>query len=118
MKMMAVACANRSAAALLPGEGRDLEIAVNDGRKAIVADKFYAKGYARLARAYQAQGDLAKALDALAEGLRLPELQNEAGLVDMFIDMQTDGKGLPEDETEFKAAVRKIWSKMRRVQRG
>ena len=44
MKMMGVVCANRSAAALLPGEGRDLTLAVNDGRKAIVADKFYAKG--------------------------------------------------------------------------
>lgn len=44
MKMMAVACANRSAASLLPGQGQDLEVAVNDGRKAIVADKFYAKG--------------------------------------------------------------------------
>lgn len=64
--------------------------------------------YARLAKAYQAQGDLAKALDALAEGLRLKDLQNEVGLVDMFVDMQTDGKGLPEDDEEFQKVAKRI----------
>ena len=64
--------------------------------------------YARLAKAYQAQGDHAQALDALAEGLRLKELQNEVGLVDMFVDMQTDGEGLPEDIEEFKKVAKRI----------
>lgn len=64
--------------------------------------------YARLAKAYQAQGDLAQALDALAEGLRLKGLENEAGLVDMFVDMQTDGKGLPEDDEVFQKVAKTI----------
>ncbi|KAF6747198.1 hypothetical protein DFP72DRAFT_613572 [Ephemerocybe angulata] len=108
MKLMAVTISNRSAAFVLPGETQDLESAVNDGTKAIFADKFYAKGYARLAKAQQASGNFAKAQDAIAEGLRLPELQNESGLVDILIGLQTDGKGLPEDDEEFRRVARRI----------
>lgn len=64
--------------------------------------------YARLSKAYEASGDLSKAQDALAEGLRVPELENEVGLVDMLIHLQTGGLGLPEDAEEFLRVSRRI----------
>ncbi|KAJ2925094.1 hypothetical protein H1R20_g11991, partial [Candolleomyces eurysporus] len=108
MKLMAMTIANRSAAAVLPGEGQDIELAINDGKKAILANPHYAKGYARLAKAHHANGELSEAQEALAQALRLPELENEVGLVDMFIDLQTDGKGLPENDEEFEAFIKRL----------
>jgi tetratricopeptide (TPR) repeat protein len=50
MKLMALTIANRSAAAVSPGEGQDIELAINDGKKAILANPHYAKGLVELSR--------------------------------------------------------------------
>jgi hypothetical protein len=59
--------------------------------------------YMRVSTAHQRLGHLRKAQETLANGLRRPELQNEAGLVDRLLLLQTDGRGLADDEEEFLA---------------
>ena len=48
MKLMAVVCANRSAAGLLPGKGQDIETAIIDAKNSLVANASYPKGYVPL----------------------------------------------------------------------
>lgn len=103
MKLIAIVCANRSFAYCKEGigAGRDVETAKIDAENAIFADKFYAKAYVRLARAHEASGDLLKAKESIARGLRLTQLQDESVLVETLIELQTRGKGIPQDDKEF-----------------
>jgi hypothetical protein len=123
MHLMAQSCSNRSAAALLPGESRDIQLAIGDGQKAIFADPSFVKGlasspqecsifrlihlhrYVRLARAYQVNGKLEDAQSAIADALCRPEFADNEGLVDLLIELQTNGRGVPTRETEFKSWV-------------
>ncbi|KAF6757819.1 hypothetical protein DFP72DRAFT_890783 [Ephemerocybe angulata] len=105
----AILLANRSVAWLTSGSEAEARVkAEEDARLAIRCAPLYAKGHARLAKVYQANGDLVKAKQVLAQALSKPELQDEVGLVDMLIDLQTDEKGLPEDDEEFKLVARRI----------
>ncbi|KDR80078.1 hypothetical protein GALMADRAFT_242308 [Galerina marginata CBS 339.88] len=103
---MAMCYGNCSAARLLDGKGRDAKMALEDAEMAIKVDEFYAKGYIRLSRAYEALGIYSQAEESLARPLRLPQLENHAGLVDCLIALQTDGLGLPTDQDGFME-----WSK-------
>ncbi|KAF5336562.1 hypothetical protein D9611_006504 [Ephemerocybe angulata] len=102
IRQCAILFANRSAAYLLPGETKNISAALDDARRAITADPLCPKGYARLAKAHLARNDLSSAQDAIAEGLRLPKLRNEGGLVNTLIDLQTGGKGLPRGVEELR----------------
>ncbi|XP_006464176.1 hypothetical protein AGABI2DRAFT_226231 [Agaricus bisporus var. bisporus H97] len=107
-KLLAVCSANRAAAYLLPdssqtGDMEDLHEAWKDGEVAICTYPSYAKGYVRISTAHQRLGNTQKAKEAIARGLRRTDLRDDAGLVDRLIELQTDGKGLSEDEEEFLA---------------
>ncbi|CAA7267660.1 unnamed protein product [Cyclocybe aegerita] len=101
-KLQAVCYANRAAAYLIPGEGINLRKALQDGKDAEKADPGYAKAYVRQATANQLLGKKDDALDAIARALRCKDLENDTGLVDRFIELMTDGKGLSDDEATFK----------------
>ncbi|KAF5336558.1 hypothetical protein D9611_006500 [Ephemerocybe angulata] len=108
-ELAAILMANRSVAWLTSGSEEDARVkAEEDARMAIRISPLYAKGHARLAKVYQASSDLVKAKQVLARALSKPELQDEVGLVDMLIDLQTGEKGLPEDDEEFKLVARRI----------
>ncbi|KXN89083.1 hypothetical protein AN958_06352 [Leucoagaricus sp. SymC.cos] len=106
-KLLAICSANRSATYLLPGEevdrDSDLHEAWKNGQVAIRVDPSYAKGYMRVSTAHQRLGHLRKAQETLVNGLRRLDLQNEPGLVDRLILLQTDGNGLPDNLEEFLA---------------
>ncbi|KAF5353197.1 hypothetical protein D9756_007781 [Leucocoprinus leucothites] len=112
-KLLAVCLANRSAAYLMQVTKRegeeevdwdsDLHEAWKDGQVAIRVDPTYAKGYLRVSTAHHRLGHLKKAQETLASGLRRRELQDDASLVDRLIYLQTEGKGLPDDEEELLA---------------
>ncbi|KAF9446927.1 hypothetical protein P691DRAFT_803272 [Macrolepiota fuliginosa MF-IS2] len=106
-RLLAVCCANRAAAYLMPGDDvdvdSDLHEAWKDGEIAIRADPSYAKGYIRVSTAHQRLRNIKKAKETLVRGLRRTDLQNEPGLVDKLIQLQTDGKGFPENEEELLA---------------
>ncbi|KAH9478663.1 hypothetical protein JR316_0009121 [Psilocybe cubensis] len=103
MKLKVVCHANCSAARLMGGNTsqENAEKAVDDAEDAILLDTFYVKGYMRLARAYQALGQRSDAEEAVARALRLKEMENDEGLVDLLISIQTCGKGLPAPGTEL-----------------
>jgi hypothetical protein len=42
------------------------------------------------------------AMEVLRGALRRPSLANDSSLVDLLIDLQTSGKGLPDDVTDMK----------------
>lgn len=42
------------------------------------------------------------ALDAISRALHRSDLENDPGLVDRLIELQTEGKGMPQDEIAFK----------------
>ncbi|KAJ3561522.1 hypothetical protein NP233_g10142 [Leucocoprinus birnbaumii] len=100
MGLLAISCANRSAAALIPGASRDIEMAIGDAESLVRYSR-----YVRLARAHQANGDLDKAQEAICDALRHPDHQDNEALVDLLIDLQTGGKGVPTTEGGFKAWV-------------
>ncbi|KAH6900862.1 hypothetical protein BKA70DRAFT_1375165 [Coprinopsis sp. MPI-PUGE-AT-0042] len=83
MKLIAIVCANRSFAYCKEGIG-----AGRDHTEAL--------------------GDLSQAKESIARGLRLPQLQSEPVLVETLIELQTGGKGVPEDDQEFLEWSRKV----------
>ncbi|KAH9478661.1 Protein CLMP1 [Psilocybe cubensis] len=95
-KLMAVCYANCAAARLLPVDGivkpENAERAIEDAEEAIHLDKFYPKGYMRLARAYQALGKHVEAAESIAKSLaRYPEMENNKGLAQIFNSLKTHG---------------------------
>jgi hypothetical protein len=56
---------------------------------------FWEFGYLRIAQAHQVLGSIPAAQEAVARGLRRPELQDDMRLANRLIELQTDGKGLP-----------------------
>jgi hypothetical protein len=42
------------------------------------------------------------AMEVLRRALRRPSLANDSSLVDLLIDLQTSGKGLPDNVTDMK----------------
>jgi hypothetical protein len=54
-----------------------------------------------LARAHQELGAISEAQEAVARGLRRSELQDDMGLANRLIELQTDGKGLPNNLEDF-----------------
>jgi hypothetical protein len=58
--------------------------------------------YIRQATTHQVLGELGNAQDSIARALRRPDLENDNGLVDRLIELQTDGKGFSNDEGVFK----------------
>lgn len=58
--------------------------------------------YYRQAKAHVFLKQKSKAEGVLIRALSLPELQNDNSLVDFLIELQTDGKGLSQDEGVFK----------------
>ncbi|KAL0059382.1 hypothetical protein AAF712_013860 [Marasmius tenuissimus] len=94
--------ANRSAAWMIEGEGKDAEKALDAGKKAEHSDPGYAKGYFRQARALEAQGKIKEVQEAIIRGLKRPELERDSSLAEVLIELQTDGKGLPDDLESFK----------------
>ncbi|GLB35307.1 hypothetical protein LshimejAT787_0208720 [Lyophyllum shimeji] len=101
-KQLAICHANRAAVHLLAGAGEDPKKAIEDGKSAQEWDHTYAKAYIRQATAHQLLGYPELAKDAVAAALKLPELENDSGLVDRLIELYTDGKGLSNDEAVFK----------------
>jgi hypothetical protein len=67
--------------------------------------------YVRQATAYEKLGDKSAALRVFRRALSRPELQNQTALVDAFIDLLTEGKGLPDDEVGFKSWVELLLSR-------
>jgi hypothetical protein len=57
--------------------------------------------YLRAARAHQELGAISKAQDAVARGLRRPELQDDMGLASRLIELQTCGKNLSNNLQDF-----------------
>ncbi|KAG7094259.1 hypothetical protein E1B28_007863 [Marasmius oreades] len=100
-RWIAVCRANRAATWLLNGEGKDAEKALEEAKMAENLYPGYAKGYFRQACAFQALGKLAEAQDAVVRGLKRSELERDTSLADVLIELQTDGKGLPEDLGSF-----------------
>lgn len=70
---------------------------------------FFFCSYARLSRARELLGDLSGAQDALVQGLRHKELQDHTGLADGLINLQTGGKGFPNDKGEFDKLLQNIF---------
>ncbi|KAF9533411.1 hypothetical protein CPB83DRAFT_782965 [Crepidotus variabilis] len=101
-KLQAICFANRAAAYMIPGEGCDASKALEDGKAAEAADPSYNKSYIRQASAYQSLGDLDGAKDAIARALKRKDLENDNGLVDRFIELLTNGKGFPDEESLFR----------------
>lgn len=101
-KLMCVCFANRSATYLLPGDGIDLKKALADGESAEKVDPDYAKAYARQATACKQLGDHESAKDIVAKAISRPALSMDEGLVNLLINLYTDGKGLPDDEETFR----------------
>jgi hypothetical protein len=64
--------------------------------------------YIRQARAYLALHNESSAMDILCRGLRVPSLSFDGSLVDLLINLQTFGKGLPTVENELEAWVKNI----------
>jgi hypothetical protein len=58
--------------------------------------------YVRQARAYQALCQMSDALDIIAKALHRTDLENDKGLVDVLIELQTDGQGFSNDQATFK----------------
>jgi hypothetical protein len=59
--------------------------------------------YVRISTAHQRLGNIPKAKESIARGLRRGDLRDDPGLVDRLIQLQTDGEGLSNDEEEFLA---------------
>ncbi|TFY71397.1 hypothetical protein EVG20_g1601 [Dentipellis fragilis] len=78
-RLVAVVCANRAAAYLLEGEGRDAEMALIDGRVAEDRDPTYIKGYYRETRALEILGELKLAQECIERGLARPEFRDNEG---------------------------------------
>ncbi|KAF8892650.1 hypothetical protein BD779DRAFT_1670316 [Infundibulicybe gibba] len=102
-RQLAICHGNRAAASLLEGSGMDAAKAIEDGKTAERFDPSYAKAYVRQATANQALGKSDDAQDAIVRALRLKELQDDKGLVDRLIEIQTGGKGLSEDKVLFRS---------------
>jgi hypothetical protein len=62
---------------------------------------FQKSSYIRTARAHQELGAISEAQEAIARGLRRPELQDDMGLANRLIELQTDGKGFPNNLEDF-----------------
>jgi hypothetical protein len=56
--------------------------------------------YLRISRAHQELGAISDAQEAVARGLHRPELQDDMGLANRLIELQTVGKGLPSGNLE------------------
>jgi len=104
-RQLAICYSNRAAAYLIPGPGMDASKALKDGEAAEHQDPSYAKSYVRQATASKILGQMDAAQDAISRALRRPDLENDSGLVDRLIELQTDGKGLPQDENAFKTWI-------------
>lgn len=102
---LAVCYANRAAAWCIEGAGIDANKAIDDGKLSEEMDKVYNKAYYRQAKAHMILEQRSKAENVLIRALSLPELENDNSLVDFLIDLQTDGRGLSQDEGEFKQWV-------------
>jgi hypothetical protein len=64
--------------------------------------------YTRLSRAHELLGNIFAAKDALVRGLRQKGLENNFGLADHLILLQTDKKGLPPEKDEFRRWLKNI----------
>ncbi|KAI0065748.1 hypothetical protein BV25DRAFT_1913195 [Artomyces pyxidatus] len=84
----AVISANRAAAYLLDGEGRDPSRALHDGLMAADMNPDYVKSYHRQARAYELLGEQGKARDVIKRALRRPALASSKELFEMLKGMQ------------------------------
>ncbi|KAF9009361.1 hypothetical protein BDQ17DRAFT_1421550 [Cyathus striatus] len=96
-RQLAICYANRAACRLLQGNGIDIRGALEDGEQAEKMDPVITNP-----SAYQAMGKMDEAQDVIVRALLRPDLENDAGLVDRLIDLQTGGKGLSNDEAVFK----------------
>jgi hypothetical protein len=54
-----------------------------------------------MARVHQELGQISEAQDDVARGLRRPELQDDIGLANRLIELQTNGKGLSNNLEAF-----------------
>ncbi|KDR80072.1 hypothetical protein GALMADRAFT_242301 [Galerina marginata CBS 339.88] len=106
--LLAVCYANCSAARLLDGKKRNPEKALEDAKTSVEKDPYYGKGYIRLSRAYEVLGDYPSAEESLAKALRIPQLEDNADVVDSLIELQTAGKGFPKAYNRFKEWSNKI----------
>lgn len=122
-KQLAICHANRAAAYLISGKGVDASKALEDGEAAEAVDPGYAKAwvyhdssalceyyfsdnvirYVRQSAAHQVLGNAELSKDVIARALRRPDLEDDNGLVDLIINLHTDGKGLSDDEETFKS---------------
>ncbi|KDR80079.1 hypothetical protein GALMADRAFT_1361054 [Galerina marginata CBS 339.88] len=107
--LLAICYANCSAARLLDGKKRNPQQALEDAKTSIEKDPYYAKAYIRLSRAYEVLGDYALAEESLAKALRIPQLENDSGVIDSLINLQTAGRGLPKDKKKFKEWSNRIF---------
>ncbi|KAA1475758.1 hypothetical protein DENSPDRAFT_932582 [Dentipellis sp. KUC8613] len=79
-RLVAVVCANRAAAYLLDGEGRDAKMALIDGHVAEDRDPTYLKAYYRQARALELLEELKLSQECIGRGLARPEFRDNEGL--------------------------------------
>jgi hypothetical protein len=61
---------------------------------------FFEFSYLRISRAHQELGAISDAQEAVAKGLRRPELQDDMGLANRLIELQTEGRGLRSGNLE------------------
>ncbi|KAK1231137.1 hypothetical protein PQX77_005743 [Marasmius sp. AFHP31] len=87
---------------MIEGEGGDAEKALDAGKKAEYTDPGYAKGYFRQARALGTLGKIKETQEVIIRGLKRPELERDSSLAEVLIELQTGGKGLPDDLESFK----------------
>ncbi|KAJ7572306.1 hypothetical protein C8J56DRAFT_1076704 [Mycena floridula] len=95
---------DRVATHLLPDKDCSPEKALKDAKKAQKVDTAYARSYIRQARAYELLSKPEQAQDAVILALRLSNLTTapEDGLVEVLVQLLTEGKGFFDDQTTFK----------------
>lgn len=64
--------------------------------------------YIRQARGYQGLGEFDKAMDTLARALTREDLKHDTDLAKSLIVLQTDGKGLPQNEEDMEEWKQKV----------
>ncbi|KAH9831777.1 uncharacterized protein C8Q71DRAFT_780277 [Rhodofomes roseus] len=105
-RSMAICLANRAAAWLMEGEGRDAKKALADAERAAAFDEDYGKAYYRQAKAHQLLDAREKSIDVLTSALKRPSLASDKGLVDTLVDAYG---GFPDSADELRTLCHRLF---------
>ncbi|TFY57948.1 hypothetical protein EVJ58_g6718 [Rhodofomes roseus] len=105
-RSMAICLANRAAAWLMEGEGRDAKKALADAERAAAFDEDYGKAYYRQAKAHQLLDAREKSIDVLTSALKRPSLASDKGLVDTLVDAYG---GFPDSVDELRTLCHRLF---------